>query len=47
MVKLLDEKGGFISAHRNSRNRRKIKTKPKATYSVVSSFDNKQEEGVI
>jgi prolyl-tRNA synthetase len=47
MVKLLDEKGGFISAHWDgtTETEEKIKEQTKATIRCIP-LDNKQEEGV-
>jgi prolyl-tRNA synthetase len=47
MVKLLDEKGGFISAHWDGteETEEKIKEQTKATIRCIPS-DNKQEEGI-
>jgi prolyl-tRNA synthetase len=47
LVKLLDEKGGFISAHWDgtSETEEKIKEQTKATIRCIP-LDNKQEEGV-
>ncbi|MCY7291978.1 MAG: proline--tRNA ligase, partial [Ferruginibacter sp.] len=47
MVKLLDEKGGFISAHWDgtAETEEKIKEQTKATIRCIP-LDNKQEEGV-
>jgi prolyl-tRNA synthetase len=47
MVRLLDEKGGFIAAHWDgtAETEEKIKDQTKATIRCIP-LDNKQEEGV-